>query len=770
MTEHDRMCGSRCLGPMTFHLQLTGQYVTIDQGGQLASRDTSSFMNGLAFLSRTVKLDEKICIRIEDCTSSWDGALRVGFTNICPNTHRIPPASIPELRDIPGYCVVPVPEVLCRCSAVIQFWINYARMVIVQGKSGERFYLKATRLNLNKPLWVFIDLYGSTNTVRLLGSRRGSRTSCPVCPLNTTPGINCLVGHTTDGESQMQEEKYHKSSLILAVNNHREDTRKARKPSSCWEPNLFLLQYANQKTVPSPADHSELTRAGLGIPVCESKRSVDLNWTWRELNQFICSSYPLVELDSIGFYAAKAEKHGRLCRIQGNTLKKLKKELGESVLYIIPMRDIVLNEMSTNTLSSVMNTNGLSTPYSPPPVTAQQRRCRLTSTNSSFSNSSLNSSMEDMDISSLLREFQRMHLSTSEQISVRVYRNKLLQSTKDALSNCSFLWTKIPLVTFVGEQALDCGGPRREFFRILMLEVQRSLGIFEGKPGHLFFTYDQMALEKHKYELAGNLIAWSVAHGGPGLKALDPCLYLLMCTQECHLVDFDWHLIPDADIQEKLQKILSCNTTPELHKLQREQGDWICECGFPGIYGPDISIRDVPKIYSFAVRHYVYLRTSNMIHQFTKGLNAYGQFWDMVKANWIEFLPIFTNIHESLSRSTFKALFQIHWSKAGTKKREDEEKTIHRWDLLLQMIEDQKTELHYEELLVFITGADEVPPLGFSQKPSIHFYEPERHGCRLPYANTCMMGLFLPRVVKDEVELYRLLMRAVRDSGEFGRI
>lgn len=92
--------------------------------------------------------------------------------------------------------------------------------------------------------------------------------------------------------------------------------------------------------------------------------------------------------------------------------------------------------------------------------------------------------------------------------------------------------------------------------RILMMEVQSSLGIFEGQPGHLFFTYDQMALEQHKYELAGKLIAWSVAHGGPGLRSLDPCLYQLMCTQECQLVDFDWSLITDADIQDKLQKVL----------------------------------------------------------------------------------------------------------------------------------------------------------------------------------------------------------------------
>lgn len=46
----------------------------------------------------------------------------------------------------------------------------------------------------------------------------------------------------------------------------------------------------------------------------------------------------------------------------------------------------------------------------------------------------------------------------------------------------------------------------------------------------------------------------------------------------------------------------------DLQRLQTEQGDWICECGFPGIYRREISIQDVPKIYSFAVRHYIYLR------------------------------------------------------------------------------------------------------------------------------------------------------------------
>lgn len=154
---------------MTFHSGMTGECVTISQGGRLASRDTSSFTNGLAFLSRAVKIDEKMCLRIESCSSRWDGALRLGFTNIRPNKHCIPPSSIPELRDTPGYCVLPVPKDLCGHSAEIHFWINYAGMILVEGMTKERYYIKAKELNLDKPLWVFIDLYGNTSTVRLLG-------------------------------------------------------------------------------------------------------------------------------------------------------------------------------------------------------------------------------------------------------------------------------------------------------------------------------------------------------------------------------------------------------------------------------------------------------------------------------------------------------------------------------------------------------------------------------------------------------------------------
>lgn len=90
-----------------------------------------------------------------------------------------------------------------------------------------------------------------------------------------------------------------------------------------------------------------------------------------------------------------------------------------------------------------------------------------------------------------------------------------------------------------------------------MIELQTSLGIFEGKAGQVFFTYDQAALEQRKYFKGGNLIAWSIAHGGPCIRALDPSLFQLMCGQEPQLEQFDSHVLPDPDVQSKLKQVLN---------------------------------------------------------------------------------------------------------------------------------------------------------------------------------------------------------------------
>lgn len=81
------------------------------------------------------------------------------------------------------------------------------------------------------------------------------------------------------------------------------------------------------------------------------------------------------------------------------------------------------------------------------------------------------------------------------------------------------------------------------------------MGVFEGQEGNLYFTYDQSALEQGRYYTAGKLTAWSLLHGGPGLKALVPALFLLMCGQDADLEHFRCELLPDREVQKNVLKV-----------------------------------------------------------------------------------------------------------------------------------------------------------------------------------------------------------------------
>ena len=55
-----------------------------------------------------------------------------------------------------------------------------------------------------------------------------------------------------------------------------------------------------------------------------------------------------------------------------------------------------------------------------------------------------------------------------------------------------------------------------------------------------------------------------------------------------------------------LSKIQQCKTAEDLTALQQDLGDWIAECGIPGIF--NATVKDMPKIDAYVVKHYIFLR------------------------------------------------------------------------------------------------------------------------------------------------------------------
>ncbi len=75
---------------------------------------------------------------------------------------------------------------------------------------------------------------------------------------------------------------------------------------------------------------------------------------------------------------------------------------------------------------------------------------------------------------------------------------------------------KIIQVSFIGEAAIDTGGPRREFFRLLTAAILLSnSSTFEGYPASVTPSHNITALNNQEYYLAGKMISTSIIQRGP---------------------------------------------------------------------------------------------------------------------------------------------------------------------------------------------------------------------------------------------------------------
>ncbi len=74
--------------------------------------------------------------------------------------------------------------------------------------------------------------------------------------------------------------------------------------------------------------------------------------------------------------------------------------------------------------------------------------------------------------------------------------------------------TKHLKVTFVGEPAVDAGGPLREFFHYILLEIAENDSLLSGSDTTRCSLHNLVELERKTYYV-GVIIALSLIHGGP---------------------------------------------------------------------------------------------------------------------------------------------------------------------------------------------------------------------------------------------------------------
>lgn len=177
-----------------------------------------------------------------------------------------------------------------------------------------------------------------------------------------------------------------------------------------------------------------------------------------------------------------------------------------------------------------------------------------------FSTCSIDTDQEDtITIKHILQQHQRRVMTSEDdedvqRIHVRrshIYDDSVRQFVKDSFNVSKFLKVK-----FIGESAVDDGGPRREYFQLLTKSIATNSALFQGWPDHVIPVHNLEALESNKFYIAGKMIATSLVQGGqpPVYFASAVADYLVFKTVKSQVCLED---IPDYEVRMSLEKVCS---------------------------------------------------------------------------------------------------------------------------------------------------------------------------------------------------------------------
>ncbi|XP_073672232.1 uncharacterized protein [Paramisgurnus dabryanus] len=236
------------------------------------------------------------------------------------------------------------------------------------------------------------------------------------------------------------------------------------------------------------------------------------------------------------------------------------------------------------------------------------------------------------------------------------------------------------------EEAVNLGGPRREFLRLLLVALMQS-SMFEGKEGSLNLALDSQAIREDRYFVAGRAVAVSLVHGGPAPGCFSKTLAkrllfdsLVQGPDMCRPVLDD---VADYELYNKIKKVTEATTLIELQHSTETIMDYLANAG---CLRPLKSIADRDRLVEDILMFQVVNRVHGPFERFRDGLKTLGVL-EKLQQHPEAFRSIFCHQTNQLTADILDDLFEIQWSESGSNKRTDENRVIAFWRDYLQDVE-----------------------------------------------------------------------------------
>ncbi|XP_028677396.1 G2/M phase-specific E3 ubiquitin-protein ligase [Erpetoichthys calabaricus] len=282
----------------------------------------------------------------------------------------------------------------------------------------------------------------------------------------------------------------------------------------------------------------------------------------------------------------------------------------------------------------------------------------------------------------------------------------------------------------------------REFLCLLMRDLEHSL-LFQGSSLGKNLALDSQALHENLYYDAGRIIALSLVHGGPlpGFfsRLLFDCIVYGSEKAEPSLED-----LSEDCISLKIKKINEAQTEEELQASVNAASEYLL---IAGCSTKAWMLCDKDKLVQQLLNFHLILRIQMPLQRFCEGLKTLGVL-EKVQMFPETFSNLFCQKPEKLTPLKLWDLFTVHFS-ANENENVKENSVFCFWVKYLQDCYASQCAASLEMILIFVTGADAIPPVGLNPTPSIEFVH-NRHITRraFPEADTHLNVLKLP-VVKN---------------------
>ena len=148
-------------------------------------------------------------------------------------------------------------------------------------------------------------------------------------------------------------------------------------------------------------------------------------------------------------------------------------------------------------------------------------------------------------------------MDPSNQQLLNIRRSKMWQDASRAFSSSTFTCSRGIRVKFIGEMGVDGGGPRREFYRLLVQAICTTSGLLEGSDGNKIPSHNWAALKARKFVLLGLMAGMSMVDGGPGLPVFAASVFHYIATNS--IVAGCVEDVPDPVVRQHLSLVSKDN-------------------------------------------------------------------------------------------------------------------------------------------------------------------------------------------------------------------